>query len=98
MYHAFYISVTAEKVINGKYVKNRLTNTFLSAFPASNPKYALMVIIDEPKPTAETSGHSTSGWNAVPTTGKIIAAIAPQLGLQANFDLKTQRAHVKSVR
>lgn len=89
---------TAEKVINGKYVKNRLTNTFLSAFPASNPKYALMVIIDEPKPTPETSGHSTSGWNAVPTTGKIIAEIAPQLGLQANFDLKTQRAHVKSVR
>ncbi|MBP5615344.1 MAG: penicillin-binding protein 2 [Alphaproteobacteria bacterium] len=89
---------TAEKVINGKYAKNRLTNTFLSAFPASNPKYALMVIIDEPKPTPETSGHSTSGWNAVPTTGKIIAEIAPQLGLQANFDLKTQRAHVKSVR
>ena len=88
---------TAEKAVNGGYAKKRVTNSFLSAFPASNPKYALLVVIDEPKGSKETWGFITSGWNAAPTAGKIIAAVAPQLGLKANFDIETQRAHVKSV-
>ncbi len=89
---------TAEKAVNGSYAKKRVTNSFLSAFPASDPKYALLVVIDEPKGTKDTYGFITSGWNAAPTSGKIIAAVAPQLGLKANFDLKAQRAHVKAVR
>jgi len=89
---------TAEKAVNGGYAKRRVTNSFLSAFPASNPKYALLVVIDEPKGSKETWGFITSGWNAAPTAGKIIAAVAPQLGLKANFDIEAQRAHVKAVR
>lgn len=88
---------TAEKAVNGGYAKRRVTNSFLSAFPASNPKYALLVIIDEPKATKETWGFITSGWNAAPTAGKIISEIAPQLGLKANFDLQAQRAHIKAM-
>ena len=88
---------TAEKAVKGGYAKKRVTNSFLSAFPASNPKYALLVVIDEPKGIKETWNLITSGWNAAPTAGKIIAAVAPQLGLKANFDIETQRAHVKAV-
>ena len=88
---------TANKATKGSYAQTRVTNSFVSTFPTSNPKYALLVIIDEPQPTKETFGYRTAGWNAVPTSGKIIAQIAPQLGLKANFDIETQRAHIKAV-
>lgn len=88
---------TANKADKGSYAKTRVTNSFISTFPTSNPKYALLVIIDEPQGIPETWGLRTAGMNAVPTTGKIIAQIAPQLGLMTNFDLNTQKAHIKAV-
>ena len=33
-----------------KYKSNEKLNTFVSIFPASNPKYVLLVMLDEPKP------------------------------------------------
>ena len=44
-------------------------------------------MLDEPKPLPETSGFITSGWNTVPTGGKVIARIAPLLGVVPRFDL-----------
>ena len=40
---------TALKSVNGVYTKKKF-NTFVSLFPASKPKYVLVVILDEPKP------------------------------------------------
>ena len=40
---------TALKSVNGIYTKKKF-NTFVSLFPASKPKYVLVVILDEPKP------------------------------------------------
>ena len=37
---------TANKADKGSYAKTRVTNSFISTFPTSNPKYALLVIID----------------------------------------------------
>ncbi len=85
---------TANKLENGRYLKGVNMTSFVSAFPVSDPKYALMVIIDSPKPIKETFGFVTSGWNACPTGGKIITRIAPQLNIQPNFDLQTQRKKV----
>lgn len=83
---------TANKLSeNGKYVDKKVRTTFVSAFPISNPKYALLVMMDEPKATKETWGFVTSGWNTVPTAGKIIEAIAPQLNIKANYDLDELR-------
>ena len=42
----------------------------------------VLVMLDEPKATPETYGFATSGWNAVPTAGKIIERIAPMLGVE----------------
>lgn len=79
---------TANKLSeNGKYVDKLVRTTFVSAFPISDPKYALIVMLDEPKPIKETWGFVTSGWNTVPTASNIISAIAPQLNLKANYDL-----------
>ena len=49
------------------------------------PKYAILVMLDEPKPLPETYGFATAGWNAVPTAGKIIERIAPMLGVAPQF-------------
>lgn len=76
---------TANKIVNGKYIDKKVMSTFISAFPASNPRYALYIMLDEPKGSKETWGFVTAGWNAVPTAGNIISSIAPQLHLPANF-------------
>jgi cell division protein FtsI (penicillin-binding protein 3) len=72
---------TAEKVVRGRYSKDHRLASFIGAFPMDKPRYAILVMLDEPKPLPETYGFATSGWNAVPTAGKIIARIAPLLGI-----------------
>jgi cell division protein FtsI (penicillin-binding protein 3) len=78
---------TAEKVINGRYSRNRLFNTFTAVFPSDQPRYLLLVTLDEPKGLPETHGFATSAWNTGPTAGLIIARIAPLLSITPRFDL-----------
>ncbi|MGI9371634.1 MAG: peptidoglycan D,D-transpeptidase FtsI family protein [Hyphomicrobiales bacterium] len=77
---------TAEKVIGGRYSKQHRFNSFLGAFPMDDPRYAIIVSIDEPQPRKETHGYATSGWNAVPTAGKVIKRLAPILGVLPRKD------------
>jgi cell division protein FtsI (penicillin-binding protein 3) len=72
---------TAEKVVRGRYSKDHRLASFIGAFPMDQPRYAILVMLDEPKPLPETYGFATSGWNAVPTAGNIIKRIAPMLGV-----------------
>ena len=78
---------TSEKVVGGRYSKTKLLNSFTAVLPADNPRYLLLIMLDEPKATPETHGFATSGWNAVPVGGAVISRIAPLLGLQPRFDL-----------
>lgn len=78
---------TSEKVINGRYAKKRVLNSFTAIMPADHPQYQILVMIDEPQALPETHGFITSGWNAVPTGGKVIARIAPLLGIEPRMDL-----------
>jgi cell division protein FtsI (penicillin-binding protein 3) len=76
---------TAEKVVNGRYSKDKRLASFIGAFPMDAPRYLILVMLDEPKATPETFGFATSGWNAVPTAGLIIERIAPMLGVAPVF-------------
>jgi cell division protein FtsI (penicillin-binding protein 3) len=78
---------TSEKVVNGRYSKKQVLNSFTAIMPADNPQFQVLVMLDEPKPLPETYGFITSGWNAVPTGGKVIARIAPLLKVEPRFDL-----------
>jgi cell division protein FtsI (penicillin-binding protein 3) len=78
---------TSEKVIGGRYSKTRLLNSFTAVLPADNPKYLILIMLDEPQAVEGTHGYATSGWNAAPTAGAVIARIAPLLGLEPRFDL-----------
>ena len=57
-----------------------------AVFPTDAPRYAMLVMLDEPQATPETHGFHTSGWNAVPVGGKIVARIAPLLGVEPKFN------------
>ena len=76
---------TAEKVVDGRYSDDKLLNVFASAFPMDNPKYAMVIMVDEPVRENEQSGH-TAAWNAGVVTGKIIERVAPMLGVVPNLD------------
>jgi cell division protein FtsI (penicillin-binding protein 3) len=78
---------TSEKVVNGRYSKKQVLNSFTAIVPADNPQFQVLVMLDEPKAVPGTYGFITSGWNAVPTGGKVIARIAPLLGIEPRFDL-----------
>lgn len=74
-------TATAEKATAGGYDKNNRISSFVGAFPGDAPRYVLLVSYDEPKPTAKSFGYATAGWNAAPTFGRIVARIAPRLGV-----------------
>jgi len=78
---------TAEKVVLGRYSKTKLLTDVMAVVPADDPKYVLLIMLDEPQAIAETHGFATSGWNAVPVAAKVIARIAPLLGIEPRFDL-----------
>ncbi|WP_415321089.1 penicillin-binding protein 2 [Candidatus Pelagibacter sp. Uisw_092] len=82
---------TAQISKNSKYTRDKI-NTFASVFPSQKPKYALIVMLDEPKTNSEyiyhyrdgtqpTKGtpYNTAGWTSVEVAGKIIERIGPIL-------------------
>ncbi|MBJ3783752.1 peptidoglycan D,D-transpeptidase FtsI family protein [Devosia sediminis] len=75
---------TAEKVVDGRYSSNKVTNFFASAFPLDNPRYAMVIMVDEPKAENPQSG-TTAGWNAGTMTGRIVQRVAPMLGVAPDF-------------
>lgn len=73
---------TAEKAINGGYAQHRLISSFLSAFPANDPRYVMLIMFDEPQGSKATYGYATAGWNAAPVTARVVKRVAPLLGIQ----------------
>ena len=78
---------TSEKVVRGRYSKNKVLTTFMAVMPSDKPRYLVMTMLDEPKGLPETHGYATSGWNAAPTTGRIIERIGPMLNIEPRFEL-----------
>jgi cell division protein FtsI (penicillin-binding protein 3) len=72
---------TAEKSGVGGYHKKALLSSFIACFPVSDPRYVVLVMIDEPKGTKATFGLAQAHWNAAPAVGHVIAQIGPLLGM-----------------
>lgn len=66
----------------GGYYKDKVINTFASVFPASDPRYVVLVTLDEPVETSGTEPRRTAGWTAVPVAAEITRRIAPLLGIR----------------
>jgi cell division protein FtsI (penicillin-binding protein 3) len=72
---------SAHKLQGRGYADKAKMTSSIAAFPKSNPQYIVLLFLDDPKPTKNTHGYSTGGWNAAPTVGRIIARMAPLLGV-----------------
>ena len=76
---------TAEKVGKHGYKRGFKENfnvaAFTSVFPMNAPRYAVYMMVDEPHGNKSTYGYSTAGWVAAPAAGRVIARIAPMLGM-----------------
>ena len=66
----------------GGYHKDKVIATFASFFPAHDPKYVLVVTLDEPVETSGNEPRRTAGWTAVPVAAEVIRRVAPLLGLR----------------
>jgi cell division protein FtsI (penicillin-binding protein 3) len=74
---------TAEKIKpTGGYYDKKVIATFASFFPASNPKYTLVVSLDEPEIEVLGESRRTAGFTAVPVAAEIITRVAPILNLR----------------
>ncbi len=70
---------------------NDRINTFISIFPTHEPKFTLLVMIENPKINKDLiynykgvktkAPYNTSGWNSVYVAGKIIEKIGPILAI-----------------
>ncbi len=72
---------SADKASNGGYRGGGLLSSFVGVFPIDQPRYVVLVALDEPKGDDETYGMAEGGWTAAPTVGRIISRIGPLLGL-----------------
>jgi len=77
---------TADKVIHGRYSKDKVLTTFMAIFPADRPRYLVLTMLDEPQGLAETHGYRTAAWNAGQITGRIIERAGPLLGVLPRFE------------
>ncbi|MFL6782402.1 MAG: peptidoglycan D,D-transpeptidase FtsI family protein [Sphingomicrobium sp.] len=73
---------TAQKVINGRYSQTINITSFAGVFPMDEPRYVIVVMLDEPKATPETYGFTTAGWNVAPVVSRTVSRIAPMLGVR----------------
>jgi cell division protein FtsI (penicillin-binding protein 3) len=70
----------------GGYYDDRVIATFASMFPAHDPRYVLVVTLDEPEDRTGEERRRTAGWTAVPVAAEVIRRIAPLLGLRPEIE------------
>ena len=86
-YHVGGKTGTADKPgPRGGYLEDKVINTFASIFPITDPKYVLILTLDEPVETSGEKPRRTAGWTAVPVAAEMIRRIAPLLGLRPTVE------------
>ncbi len=74
---------TAEKVGGRGYDTDRLISSFVGVFPMEAPRYAVLVMVDEPKGNKKSFGYATGGWVAAPAVARVISSMGAILGIPA---------------
>jgi cell division protein FtsI (penicillin-binding protein 3) len=73
---------TADKQKGHGYATNTRLSSFVAAFPMNDPRFAIVAMVDEPKPNATSHGYATAGWVTAPVIGAVVQRIAPLYGLR----------------
>jgi len=85
---------TAQKLINGHYSQTINITSFAGVFPMDDPRYVVVVMLDEPKATPETYGFTTAGWNVAPVVSRTVSRIAPMLGVAPDLNREPNMSEV----
>jgi cell division protein FtsI (penicillin-binding protein 3) len=72
---------TADMATDGGYDRTRVITSFVAAFPMRAPRYLVFTTLHDPKPVQAAGNERVAGVNVVPATGRLIARIAPLLGV-----------------
>lgn len=72
---------TAEKSSARGYDHKRLLSSFVGVFPIDDPKYAIFIVVDEPKGTKASYGYATGGWVSAPAVARVVSSMVSILGL-----------------
>ncbi|MBL4749147.1 MAG: penicillin-binding protein 2 [Amylibacter sp.] len=67
---------------SGGYYDDKVIATFASVFPTDDPKYVLILTLDEPTIEAAGEVRRTAGWTAVPVVTELITRLAPVLNMR----------------
>jgi cell division protein FtsI (penicillin-binding protein 3) len=85
---------TAQKIVNGRYSQSINLTSFAGVFPMDDPRYVIVVMLDEPKATPETYGFTTAGWNVAPVVSRTVSRIAPMLGVAPDMNREPNMGEV----
>lgn len=72
---------TAEMAEGGRYAKHAVLSSFVAALPMEDPEILTLIMLWEPKASAESGRGRTASANAAPVTARLITRIASQLGI-----------------
>ena len=82
---------TSEKFTKDGYDRDRVLASYASVFPANDPKYVLVVILDEPVNEFGIKPRRSASMTAVPIAAAITIQVAPILGLEPNDKLDDKK-------
>lgn len=74
----------------GGYARDKTIATFASFFPVDDPKYVLVVCLDEPTSIINNTAFRTAGLTAAPVLAHAIRRIAPVLGMRPEMPQQAQ--------
>jgi cell division protein FtsI (penicillin-binding protein 3) len=74
---------TADKPnATGGYARDKTISTFAAFFPAHDPKFVLVIALDEPTSMINNTAFRTAGLTAAPVVGHAIRRLAPVMGMR----------------
>lgn len=71
---------TAEKIVDGRYVKNENISSFMGMLPAARPEIGIIVVLDNP--VCPITHLRTGGWTAAPVFAQIAEPVARYLDIR----------------
>lgn len=78
---------TADKPTpRGGYYDDKVISSFAGIFPSHDPRYVIVVTLDEPMVTVLDEPRRTAGFTAAPVGGELVRRVAPLLGVRPDIE------------